>query len=77
MMEEYRHKANNFNDTVAKMIDQFNTYLGKIEDIESKKIKNIKSAVANYVHISKMNLDQVLERYPFLCEEIDRMREKE
>jgi hypothetical protein len=32
-MEEYRHKANNFNETVAKMIDQFNTYLGKIEEI--------------------------------------------
>ena len=56
-----------FNETVAKMVDQFNHVLQKIEEVESKKIKNIKIAVAKYVKMNKSNLDEVLERYPFLC----------
>ncbi len=33
--------------------------------------------VANYVYLAKLNLDSFLERYPFLRQEIDTVREKE
>jgi type I site-specific restriction endonuclease len=77
LLEEYRVANYRFNDTVGKMVDQFNNCLDKIEDIEAKKVKQIKESVTQYVRTIKADLDQFLEQYPFLCEEIDRMREKE
>ena len=59
------------------MVDQFNLVLGRIEEGEVRKTRKIKAAVCRYVRTNKANLDDVLERYPFLCEEIDRMRETE
>ena len=77
LLDDYRHASFKFNETVARVIDQFNQVLGRIEEVEVKKTRKIKAAVCRYVRTNKANLDEVLERYPFLCEEIDRMREAE
>jgi hypothetical protein len=48
-----------------------------IEEIEMKKITKVKSSVANYVYSYKLNLDNFLELYPFIRQEIDTVREKD
>ena len=49
--------SHRFNESVAKIIDQFNHVLQKIEEVETKKIVNLKSAVTRYIKMTKTNLD--------------------
>ncbi len=77
ILEEYNVVYVKYTEAISQIGSKFSSFMQGIEEIEMKKITKVKSSVANYVYSYKLNLDNFLELYPFIRQEIDTVREKD
>ena len=77
LREDYQTLSKKFNESLTSISEEYTLTLQKIQKFEEEKIRDLKKLASSYLKINKSNTDTVLETYPFLMEEIDRVRERQ